>query len=145
MKYINGKIKNIEYKKRNGAYAIIKRKEDNKIAIATNGFDLFYFGGGIEKGESKLKALKREIIEESGYTIRNIELFDEIGSYFYSKTHGYIDVVASVYIVEFDKKYMEKVEKDHSILWIDPEEYIGKMYTKWQNFILKEYNNKYKY
>lgn len=40
---------------------------------------------------------------------------------------------------------MEKAEKDHSILWINPDEYIGKMYTQWQNFILKEYNNKYKY
>lgn len=72
---------------------------------------MFYFGGGIEKGESKLKALKREIIEETGYTIKNMGLFDEIGSYFYSKTHGYIDVVASVYIVELIKGIWRRLKK----------------------------------
>lgn len=142
MKYINSKTKNIEYKKRKGAYAIIKRKVDNKIAIATNGVDFFYFGGGIEKKETKLEALKREMLEETGYTIKNVEIFDEIGSFFYSKTHGYIEAISSVYIAEFDKKCMERVEKDHSILWVKPEEYIEKMYTQWQNFILKEYIDK---
>lgn len=68
MKIIGNKDANIEYKKRPGAYAIITRKEDDKIGIVTDG-DFLFLGGGIEEGETELDALKRELIEESGYSI----------------------------------------------------------------------------
>ena len=102
MKYIGNKEKNIEYIKRPGAYAIIINKNDDKIGIVTDGKDYFYLGGGIEKGETKLDALKREMIEESGYLIKNIKEFEEVGSYIFSEDKGYIEVIASVYIAEFE-------------------------------------------
>ena len=68
MKYIGSKEENIQYRKRPGAYAIIINKNDYKVGIVTDGEDYFYLGGGIEKGETQLDALKRELIEESGYT-----------------------------------------------------------------------------
>ena len=55
---IGKKIEGIQYTKRPGAYAIIERKEDNKIAIATDG-EYFFLGGGIEKGETEIDALRR--------------------------------------------------------------------------------------
>ncbi len=58
IKYVSEKDTNIEYKRRLGAYAIIVRKEDG---IVTDG-DFFFLGDGIEKSESKLEALKRELI-----------------------------------------------------------------------------------
>ena len=71
MKYIETKKENIEYRKRPGAYAIIVDENSNKIGIVTDKKkDYFYLGGGIEKGESELDALKRELIEESGYTLK---------------------------------------------------------------------------
>lgn len=49
MIYINNRNKNI-YNKRPGAYAIIEN-DKNEIAIVRDGDnDLFYFGGGLEKG-----------------------------------------------------------------------------------------------
>ena len=88
MKYINNREKNIQYKKRPGSYAIIIRKDDNKIGIVTNGNDNFQLGGGIEKNETELEALKRELIEESGYTITNIQEFDSVGSFIFAEEHG---------------------------------------------------------
>ncbi len=140
MKYIGEKEQNIKYTKRPGAYAIIINKKEDKIGIVTDGEDcFFYLGGGIEEGETKLEALKREIIEEAGYSIKNVKEFTEVGSYLYSEKKGYIEVIASLYIAEFDKKITEPIEKDHTVLWVKPEEYVNKMFRKWQTYIMKRW------
>ncbi len=138
MKYIKEKDENVYYKKRPGAYAIIIREEDDKIGIVTDS-DFFFLGGGIEEGETEIEALKREIIEESGYTIKNIKKFDEVDSFVHSKSKGNIEVEAYVYIAEFDKKVAEPIEKDYTVLWVNPKEYVGKMYRPWQEYILNQY------
>lgn len=139
MKYIGNKEPKIEYKKRPGAYVIIIRKDDDKIGIVTDGKDYFYLGGGIEEAETELDALRRELIEESGYTLKNIQKFDKVGSFIYAKPHGYLEVIASVYIAELDEKIAEPIEKDHTALWINPKDYVGKMCRQWQEYILKEF------
>ena len=139
MKYIGSKEKNIEYKKRPGAYAIIINKNDDKIGIVKAGDEIFYLGGGIEKGETKLEALKRELLEEAGYTIKNIKKFDEVGSYVFAENKGYLEVIASVYTAEFDAKVTEPIEKDHIVLWVKPEEYADKMFREWQRYIMKRF------
>ncbi len=142
MKYIGSKEENIEYTKRPGAYAIIINKNSDKIGIVTDGRDYFYLGGGIEKGETKIEALKRELIEESGYSIKNIKEFEEVGSYIFSEDKGYLEVIASVYIAEFDKKIAEPIEKDHTVLWVKPEEYVSKMFREWQKYIMERFIEK---
>lgn len=138
MKYVVCKEQNKKYKKRAGVYAIIRRKEDNKIGIVTDG-DFFFLGGGIEEGETKIEALKRELIEESGYTLKNIKEFDEVGEFGYAKGKGYLEMISYVYVAEFDEKVSEPIEKDHTVLWVNPEEYVGKMFREWQEYILKQY------
>jgi len=140
MKYIGKKEQNITYTKRPGAYAIIINKEDDRVGIVTDGEDrFFYLGGGIEEGETKVDALKREMIEETGYSIKNVKEFTEVGSYLYSEDKGYLEVVASVYITEFDKKIAEPIEKDHTVLWVNLEEYANKMFRKWQKYIMERW------
>lgn len=139
MKYVGKKEENIEYRKRPGAYAIILNPNDDKIGIVTDGVDLFYLGGGIEEGETKIDALKRELIEEAGYTIKNIREFVEVGDYIHSEDHGYIEVIANVYLVEFDEKITEPIEKDHVVLWVKPEEYVGKMFREWQRYVMQKF------
>lgn len=142
---IGSKEENVEYKKRPGAYAIIINRTDDKVGIVTEGKNYFYLGGGIEEGETKLDALKREIIEEAGYSLKNIEEFEEVDSYVFAEDKGYFEVTASVYIAEFDKKIAEPIERDHTVLWVKPEEYICKMYREWQRYIMERFIEKKNY
>jgi len=148
LKYVGYKEENAEYRKRPGAYAIIVNKNDDKIGIVKvitdEGVENFYLGGGIEEGETKLEALKREMIEEAGYTIKNIKELEEVGSYIFAEDHGYIEVIASVYIAEFDKKVAEPIEKDHNVIWVKPEEYVDKMFREWQIYIMEKFIEKRK-
>ena len=137
---IGCKIKGVEYYKRPGAYVIIERDEDNKIAITTDAEDVYFFlGDGLKANETNEEALKREVIEESGCSLKNIKLFDKVSSYCYSETNGYMDIDATIYIAKFDKKIAEPIEKDHKLMWVNPLEYKDRLYHEYQRYILKKY------
>lgn len=140
MKRIGKKIKNTIYNKRPGAYVIIERDKDDKIAIVTDAVGVYFFlGGGIEENETAEDALKREVIEESGYSLKNITLFDKVASWCYSETRGYMDVEATIYIAKFDKNIAKPIEEDHKIIWVNPLEYKNKLYHEYQRYILNKY------
>lgn len=131
----------IRYKERKCVYAILYDNDGN-IAITNDG-KYFFFGGGREGKEKELETLEREMFEETGYTIKDIELFDRLISYEYNSSRGNLKIVATIYLAKLDKKVVEPIEKDHPILWGKPEEYINKMYHEYQRVILKEYIEKY--
>lgn len=139
MKRIGEKVEGVTYTKRAGAYAIIEHKENNKVAIATANDAFFFLGGGIEGKETKIEALRRELLEETGYQIKNIRLFDQVTSWADGGERGPLDVTATFYVAEFDQKVTEPIEKDHSILWVDAMEYKEKLYHEYQRYILGEY------
>lgn len=142
---IGKKIENRQYYKRPGAYVIIESDKDNKIAIVSNNVDVYFFlGGGIEKNETVIESLKREVIEESGYSLKDIKLFDKVSSYCHSDTNGYMDIDATIYIAKFEEKVADPIEKDHKLIWVDPNEYKDKLFHEYQRYILKKYVNKKK-
>lgn len=133
-----GTKENVTYIKRPGSYAIIVRDEDDKIAIATDG-DWFLLGGGIEKGEDALDALKREMVEESGYSLKNIQKFEEILTWVKAPKRGYLEIEATIFLAQFDQKIAEPTEKDHQVFWVDPLEYKDKLFCPYQRYVIEEY------
>ena len=143
MKRIGKKLENVVYNKRPGAYVIIERDEDNKIAIATDAVNVYFFlGGEIEKNETAEETLRREVVEESGYSLKNIRFFDKVNSWCYNEKYGYLDVEATIYIAKFDKKIAKPTEEDHKVLWVNPLEYKDKLYHEYQRYVLKRYISK---
>lgn len=63
------KVEGAHYQTRYGVYAVIPNQDKTKIILvqAPNGA-WFLPGGEIEAGEDHFSALKRELIEELGYT-----------------------------------------------------------------------------
>ncbi len=139
---IGNQVEGVKYTKRFASYAIMERKEDKKIAIATEGKSYFFLGGGIENEETEIEALKREVIEESGYSIKNIKYFEKVNAWTDGGKRGPLDVTATFYIANFDEEIAEPIEKDHSVLWVNPKEYKDKLFHEYQRYILKEYINK---
>lgn len=138
---IGNKVEGVIYTKRPASYVIIERKEDKKIAIATEGKTYFFLGGGIENEETEIEALKREVIEEAGYSIKNIKYFDKVTAWANGVKRGPLDVTATFYIANFDKKITEPIEKDHKVLWVNPKEYKDKLFHEYQRYILNQYIN----
>ena len=142
MKCIGNKDESAEYRKRPGAYVIITKDNDSKVGIVAKGEQYFYLGGGIEEGETQLDGLKRELVEEAGYSIKNVKEFEDIDSYIFSENRGYLEIIANVYTAEFDERVAEPIEKDHNVIWVEPEEYAGKMYREWQRYIMQRFIEK---
>lgn len=71
---------------REGSRAIIK-KGDQYLLVHSPVLDTYVFpGGGIEQGETKEEALKREILEETGYLVLKYKYKCSIHEYFIDST-----------------------------------------------------------
>lgn len=79
------KLHGQDYQARYGVYAIIPDEKQEKIILvqAPNG-SWFLPGGEIENDESHLEALKRELIEELGFTATIGQYYGQADEYFYS-------------------------------------------------------------
>ena len=94
--YIGQIDESIKYTDRPTVKVIIKK--DNKILILNNGL---LPGGGVEENESKIDAITRELKEEIGATVQDIESIGTVIQYrnFLSKRyiiHGYVATLNSI-------------------------------------------------
>ena len=138
MLYIGEKKENITYQERKCAYAILQGKED-KVGLIEVRDEYFLIGGGIENTEDEIEALKRETIEEAGYSIKEIKKFEEVEAYYLDKERGYLKVVATIYIAELDEYIKNPIELDHKLIWISLKERKKEMFRKYQEAVVQEY------
>ena len=138
MLYIGEKKENITYQERKCAYAILQGKED-KVGLIEVRDEYFLIGGGIENNEDEIEALKRETIEEAGYSIKEIKKFEEVEAYYLDTERGYLKVVATIYIAELDEYIKNPIELDHKLIWISLKERKKEMFRKCQEAVVQEY------
>ena len=138
MLYIGEKKENITYQERKCAYAILQGKED-KVGLIEVRDEYFLIGGGIENNEDEIEALKRETIEEAGYSIKEIKKFEEVEAYYLDKERGYLKVVATIYIAELDEYIKNPIELGHKLIWISLKERKKEMFRKYQEAVVQEY------
>lgn len=94
----------------NNGKALLVKEPDNYSLI----------GGGIEKGEDLASCLKREFIEESGYTIINTKEFVCIDCYWITRYKDKMNSKANIFIVEVDlSNVAQPIEKKCKPVWVE--------------------------
>ncbi|WP_247935317.1 NUDIX hydrolase [Streptococcus mitis] len=120
------KKENTSYVARYGVYAVIPDAEQKQIVLvqAPNGA-WFLPGGEIEAGENHQEALKRELIEELGFTAEIGVYYGQADEYFYSRHRDtYYYNPAYLYEATSFKEVQKPLEDFNHIAWFPIDEAI---------------------
>lgn len=116
-----------EYTVRPTVKAIVVDSQNNIAILKARGHYLLP-GGGIENGENKIDAIKREIMEELGCTIENIKEFTASNQY-RNKSMKHYEVFFFEGKVLADKGMPTTVQEDEKnkleIFWYDKDTILG--------------------
>ena len=114
-------------------------ERDNKILLTkkikkNKGYDMAEYigaikkneiamvGGGLEAGESHHECLKREFIEESGYTVESIEELCTVDCYWLAGGSWPMESLANFYIIKLSKDCITPTEEGHEPVWVSIDE-----------------------
>ena len=112
------------YKLRPGAYAILPR--DGRLLLTYQGdphFEIQLPGGGIDRGESPVQALYREVFEETGWRIARPRKLGTFRRFAYMPEYDkYAEKLCHVYLAFPVRPDGPPTEPGHVPLWISPED-----------------------
>lgn len=125
-----------EYKDRQGAYLIPVR--DSYIGVIQTNKGYFLLGGGLAEGESDETCIRRECIEEAGYSVSIKYKICSAETYCKVPVIGYFHPMQRYYVGEMLEKIQEPTEADHRLVWVEFEKLKGKMYLEMQNWAIEK-------
>ena len=113
------KIDGVQYRARTGVYGVAEDK-GCRAAVVRIPTGCFLIGGGIEPDESREEALRREFLEETGYSIAIKEYIGMSCEYYYSEYFSqYMFGTGYFYKVEMLEKTAEPTASDHTLVYIE--------------------------
>lgn len=127
---------------RPGVYGVCVKNE--KVLIVKSPLGGFVVGGGVEALETDEECLKREVLEEIGYSIKVREWLEDVIEYVYvsERDKSYVKTMR-FYKIDLLEYISEPTELDHSIEWISFNDIDNNMYLRAQAYILKKYFTKF--
>lgn len=131
------KLSEVKYTERTGVYGIAV---DNTGKVATIKTPAGYFlpGGGIEDGETHKECLKREFIEETGCEIEIGRYIGKASLYHITKKGEYKKGIGYFYTVNLKYETRKKIEEDHELLWIEPNECVKCLFLGHQSWAVSK-------
>jgi len=115
------------YRLRHGAYAVLLRGRDILVTYQEEPDPEFQLpGGGIDPGESPLQALRREVYEETGWTIAAPLRLGAFRRFAYMPEYDrWAEKLCAVYLARPVRRLSEPTEPGHTALWMDAREAAG--------------------
>lgn len=110
------------YRLRPGAYALLAR--DGRLLLtrqATPEPEFQLPGGGVDPGENGLRALRREVFEETGWTIGGLRRLGAYRRFAFMPDYGrYAEKLCHVWIARPILRLSDPIEPHHSTHWASP-------------------------
>ena len=125
-----------EYLDREGAYLI--PYHNNQVGVVETPKGYFFLGGGLESGESHLDCIKRECLEEAGYTSCVEGKLCSAEAYIMHPMIGYFHPIQTYYFGKLIYRDSIPTETDHVLCWIEYNQIKGKMFLEMQNWALEQ-------
>lgn len=136
MHFVLGYKEKNNYITRAGAYLIpIYNK---KIGVIKTEKGYFLIGGGLNKNESHEDCIKRECLEETGYTAIIKEKICSAEAYTTHTKLGDFHPIQHYYIGELKEQVSIPIEKDHILMWFNYDDIKGKIFSEIQNKALEQ-------
>lgn len=136
MHRVFGTKENAEYLDREGAYLI--PWHDGQVGVVQTPKGYFFLGGGLETGESHLDCIRRECLEESGYSPCVMGSVCSAEAYTKHPAIGYFHPIQTYYFGKLLDKGSAPLETDHILCWIEYDRLKGKMFLEMQNWALEQ-------
>lgn len=110
----------ISYRPRQGAYAVLRLGGDILVTHQSEPTPEFQLpGGGIDPGESPLRALHREVIEETGWSIAGIRRLGAYRRYTYMPEYDkWAEKICAVYLARPVRALCPPREPGHTAVWM---------------------------
>ena len=117
-------VSGVVYRRRPGAYGVILDGRGRAL-IAMNespGEEFALPGGGIDPGETPVRALHREAMEETGWRIGVLARVGVYKRFTYMPEYDmWAEKICRIYLCRAGRRVAEPTEPDHQPLWVDVE------------------------
>lgn len=113
-----------KYKIRHGVYALLPARD--RLLLTRQYADapeIQLPGGGIDPGEHPIAALHREVLEETGWTIRSPRRLGAFRNFTYMPEYDlWAEKLCTIYWAEPVRRLGPPTEPDHHPLWLTPDQ-----------------------
>jgi len=110
-------LKGVAYRDRPGAYGVLLL--DGDVLLAAQNGALLLPGGGIDPGESPVRALHREVHEETGWRIGGLRRLEAFARYCWLPEYRYYArKVQHIYLARPIRPLGPPSEPDHVAVWM---------------------------
>lgn len=130
-----------KYTLRPGAYAVLPRGRSVLLTCQTDPLpDIQLPGGGIDPGEAPLRALHREVMEETGWTIAAPRRLGAFRRFSYMPEYDlWAEKLCHVYVAHPVRAVLPIQEPDHEILWMPPTDAVEALGNDGDRMFLKSF------